>query len=47
VVGEHFSAWVIATTLEEKPDEVEDLCANWRRQQVIKAIGIQELPILS
>jgi len=45
VVGEHFSAWVIATTLEERPDEVEDLCDQLAaRQQVIKAIGIQELP---
>src|SRR5215467_1358300 len=45
VVGEHFSAWAIATVLEEKPDNVEDLCDQLAaRQQVIKAIGIQESP---
>src|SRR5262245_58900867 len=45
VVGEHFSAWVIAGALEEKPDGVEDLCDDLAaRQQVIKAIGIQEIP---
>src|SRR5215467_3242156 len=40
-VGKHFSAWVIATAVEEKPDNVEDLCDQLAaRQQVIKAIGI-------
>src|SRR5262249_40071667 len=34
-VGEHFSAWVIAAALEEKPDHVEDLCDQLvARQQV-------------
>jgi tetratricopeptide (TPR) repeat protein len=45
VVGEHFSAWVIATALEERPDHIEDLCDDLAvRQQVIKAIGVEELP---
>ena len=45
VVGEHFSAWVIATVLEERPDHIEDLCDNLAaRQQIIKALGIEELP---
>jgi len=45
VVGEHFSAWVIATALEETPDRIEDLCDDLAaRQQVIKAVGVQELP---
>src|SRR5262249_4422778 len=45
VVGEHFSAWIVATALDERPDHVEDLCDQLAaRQQVIKAIGIQELP---
>ena len=45
VVGEHFSARVIAVALGEKPDHVEDLCDQLAaRQQVIKAIGIQEPP---
>ena len=45
VVGEHFSAWVIATALEERPDHIEDLCDDLAaRQQVINALGIQELP---
>src|SRR5215475_7557589 len=45
VVGEHFSAWVIATALEEKPDRIEDLCDHLAsRQQIIKAVGLQESP---
>src|SRR5215475_4744067 len=45
VLGEHFSAWVIATALDEKFDHIEDLCDELAaRQQVIKAVGIQELP---
>jgi DNA-binding winged helix-turn-helix (wHTH) protein/tetratricopeptide (TPR) repeat protein len=45
VVGEHFSAWVIAGALEEELDRLEDLCDDLAaRQQVIKALGIQELP---
>ena len=44
VAGEHFSAWEIATALDVAPDRVEDLCDDLAaRQQVIKAIGIQEL----
>jgi len=43
VVGEHFSAWVIATAVEEKPDRIEDLCDHLAaRQQIIKALGVQE-----
>ena len=45
VVGEHFSAWVIGTALEERADRIEDLCdALATRQLVIKAVGVQELP---
>ena len=45
VEGEHFSAWAIANALAEKIDHIEDLCDELAaRQQVIKAIGIQELP---
>src|SRR5215831_4788306 len=45
VVGEHFSAWVIAAAMDEKADHVEDLCDQLAaRQQVIKATGIQEFP---
>src|SRR5262249_28871286 len=45
VVGDYFSAWAIAPALEQKPDHVEDLCDHLAaRQQVIKAIGIQEFP---
>ena len=45
VVGEHFSAWVISAALAEAPDRIEDLCDGLAdRQQVIKAIGIQEIP---
>jgi len=47
VVGEHFLSLVIATTLEEKPDEVEDLCDQLAaRQQVIKAIEFKNSPML-
>ena len=43
VVGEHFSAWVIASALEEETDRIEDLCDGLAaRQQIIKAIGTQE-----
>ena len=45
VLGEHFSAGAIATALEAKLDQVEDLCDELAaRQQVIKAVGIQEPP---
>ena len=45
VVGEHFSAWVIATALEETPNRIEDLCDELAgRQQIINAVGVQELP---
>jgi len=45
VVGAHFSPWAIATALDESPDRIEDLCDDLAaRQQMIKAIGIQELP---
>ena len=45
VVGEHFSAWVITSVLEQKADQVEDLCDELSaRQQLITAIGTQELP---
>src|SRR5258708_11115329 len=44
VEGEHFSAWAIANVLAEKIDHIEDLCDELAaRQQVITAIGIQEL----
>ena len=45
VVGEHFSAWVVASVLEEEPDRVEDLCDELAaRRQVINAVGVQQLP---
>src|SRR5258708_5099792 len=45
VEGEHFSAWAIANALAEKIDHIEDLFDELApRQQLIKAIGIQELP---
>jgi len=45
VVGEHFSAWAIATAVDEKPDRIEDLCDQLAaRQQLIKASAIQEIP---
>lgn len=45
VVGEHFSAWMIALVLDERPDQIEDLCDELvARQQIVKAMGIQELP---
>jgi len=45
VAGGHFSPWAIATALEESPDHIEDVCDDLStRQQMIKAIGIQELP---
>src|SRR6266850_1658300 len=45
VVGEHFSAWTIATALDEKPDHLEDVCDELAaRQQIIKSVGSQELP---
>lgn len=45
VAGEHFSAWVVASVLEEEPDRIEDLCDGLAaRQQVINAIGTQEVP---
>ena len=45
VAGEHFSAWVIASALEQTADQVEDLCDELcARQQLITAIGTRELP---
>jgi DNA-binding winged helix-turn-helix (wHTH) protein len=45
VVGEHFSAWAIATALDQKPDRLEDVCDELAsRQQIIKSVGSQELP---
>jgi len=45
VVGEHFSAWVIATAVDETPDRIEDLCDEVAaRQQVIRAVGVRQLP---
>jgi len=44
ILGERFCVWMICTTLDMEPDQLEDLCDGLaERQQFLRAAGVEEL----